>query len=208
MARLEPFGLFARMADSALVNGASNNIYFAVILHFVMGLGLAVAYAHYWEPRIAGAAYIKGLSFSIIPWLGTCFFFFPVFGAGMFAMKLNAGAIPVLGSLLLHLVYGFVLSLAYKPSAFHINLPSSLNRDESRRQADSQARGGAIGLLGGSIIGATAGVAATLALGLSQLQVANMPSSWILAALLFGCSCMGILIGLISGAPLAVQTDR
>lgn len=205
LARLEPYGLFARMADSALVNGASANIYSTVILHFGVGTFLAILYAKYWEPRIAGSALQKGLSFSLIPWLGTCVFLFPLSGAGMFASGLRAGAIPVLGSLFLHLIYGLVLSVTYQPGAYNLSVPSPLTVEEERRQAERQARGGAIGLLGGTIIGSLIGIVATLTLGLAQLQVASMPSTWLLAALLFGSCCLGVLVGLLSGAPLAIN---
>ena len=201
LARLEPNSIYSNMADNPLVNGASGAIYLAVTLHFVMGLFLALIYAHLWRPRVRGSAAVRGMTFALFPWFLSCTVLFPFFGLGAFALGLGAGILPAAGSLLLHLVYGFTLSLAYQPSAYNLSRRTSRTEFEEDLHAVRQAKGGALGLLTGATVGSCIGLAGIFTFGLGGLQMAGMPGSWLLLALLFGCCSMGLLVGLLAGAP-------
>ena len=168
LARLEPNSIYANMADNPLVNGASGAIYLAVTLHFVMGLFLALVYAHLWRPRVGGSAAVRGMTFALFPWFLSCTVLFPYFGLGAFATGLGAGILPAAGSLLLHLAYGFTLSLAYEPSAYNLSRSSAQEFQEDRH-AVRQAKGGALGLLTGATVGSCVGLAGIFTFGLGGL---------------------------------------
>ena len=51
--------------------------------------------------------------FSIIPWFLSLVVFFPIVGAGFFGADLDAGPLPAIGNLILHLIYGAVLGSMY-----------------------------------------------------------------------------------------------
>ncbi len=86
-------------------------IFMGWILHFIIGTILATMFVLVWEKRLPGNAPVKGMFFSLIPFLVAQTVAMPVMGAGFFFMNSPAPAMMVISSLLGHLVYGGVLGI-------------------------------------------------------------------------------------------------
>ena len=69
---------------------------------------LALVYARYVEPRLSGASWWRD-AVRAHPWLLSLIIFLPLMGGGLLGMNIGAGPLPILGNLILHLVYGAVL---------------------------------------------------------------------------------------------------
>jgi uncharacterized membrane protein YagU involved in acid resistance len=87
--------------------------------HLMIGTVLALSYAVIFYKRIPGNGAVKGLIFSLIPWLMAQVLVMPMmtmingmpFTSGLF----SGSAVAALGSLIGHLFYGLTLGLIYKP---------------------------------------------------------------------------------------------
>jgi len=85
----------------------------ASVLFFLAGILWAFAYALWFEPRLPGRDWLKGMAFSLLPTLVSWLVVLPLLGAGPLGLALGAGLLPAAGELLRHLVYGAALGLAY-----------------------------------------------------------------------------------------------
>lgn len=74
----------------------------------------AVVYAFVVEPRLYGPPALRGLLFSVVPWLTSGIVLFPLLGAGPFAAALGAGPLPMAGELVRHAVFGASLGSLYR----------------------------------------------------------------------------------------------
>lgn len=89
------------------------------LAHFMIGVVLALIYAFVFYSILPGPPIVRGLIFSLVPWLMAQLLVMPMmmvlngmpFSAGIF----SGSAIMAMGSLLGHLVYGFGVGLIYKP---------------------------------------------------------------------------------------------
>lgn len=82
------------------------------VAHFVVGAiiyGLAFANLRGMLP--GGSNLVKGIVLGIIGWLMMMVVVMPMMGAGMFAM--NMGMMATVATLMLHIIFGLVLGLAY-----------------------------------------------------------------------------------------------
>lgn len=85
--------------------------------HFMIGITLAVSYAVIFYNKLPGSTVIKGMLFSIIPWLMSQLIVMPMMSAvngmsfidGIFSGSISLAA----GSLLGHLMYGITLGIIY-----------------------------------------------------------------------------------------------
>ena len=77
--------------------------------HFMIGTGLAIAYAGFFTARLPGSAVVRGMLFGVAPWLLAQVVAMPMMGAGFFSGSLVAA----MGSLMGHLVYGAVVGTVY-----------------------------------------------------------------------------------------------
>ena len=84
------------------------------IAHFMIGTLLAAAYVLFWKDNLTGKPAVKGLLFSLLPFLMAQLLVMPMMGAGIFSMNTPVPMMIVMGSLIGHLVYGAVLGLASK----------------------------------------------------------------------------------------------
>ena len=133
-----------RSADSAVL---------AVGLHLLMGLVWALVYGGWFEPALAGPGWRKGILFSLIPWLLSIVAFLPAMGGGFLGADIDAGPLPIVGNLVLHMVYGAVLGGVYG-----IALEAGLDDTEAERaNAAAAERGMAVGIVAGVVIGLIAG---------------------------------------------------
>ncbi len=87
------------------------------IAHFMIGTVLAVSYATIFVSKLPGSSLLKGILFSLIPWLMAQILVNPMMGAGIFALNTDAPLMMVMGSLVGHVVYGAVLGMVYGTAA-------------------------------------------------------------------------------------------
>ena len=85
----------------------------ASVLFFLTGVLWAIAYAAWFEPRLRGPDWLKGMAFSLLPTAASWLVVLPALGAGPLGLGLGAGLVPAAGELLRHLSYGAALGLAY-----------------------------------------------------------------------------------------------
>lgn len=157
----------------------------AIALNLVMGLVWACVYGYIVEPRLSGPGWRKGVLFSLGPWILSVIAFLPIMGGGFLGAEIDAGPLPILGNLILHLVYGAVLG-----ATFAIDLEDWLDGSEAdRTHAEAAERGAIYGVVAGVIVGAVIGWLAG-----PQIEEFGSRGMVALAGALTG-SAMGALLG-------------
>lgn len=144
---------FWALGNNPLVERTVDSVVFAIGADLAMGLLLALVYARFVEPRLRGANWLRGMQFALIPWLLSLVVFLPLMGGGLLGMNIGAGPLPILGNLILHLVYGAVLGLSYA-EATEDWLDDT---DVDRGNAASAEQGAAVGLVAGLVPGLVIG---------------------------------------------------
>ena len=184
------------LVHNPVAERTADGVVLAIGANLAVGLALALVYARYVEPRLAGPSWWKGLRFSLIPWLLSLFIFLPFMGGGLLGMDIGAGLLPILGNLILHLVYGAALGLTYAEAA-----EDWLDdTDVDRANAASAERGAALGIVVGTIAGAILGWAAAPVFD----ELASRPLTTI--GIAFIGAAIGLGIGSFAGmnrAPVA-----
>jgi uncharacterized membrane protein YagU involved in acid resistance len=82
------------------------------LVHFGVGIGLALIYAGLAAPRLAGAPAARGAMYGALVFLGAQLIVMPLVGAGIFS---SGDPARLLGSLAGHLVYGALVGWFYGP---------------------------------------------------------------------------------------------
>ena len=77
--------------------------------HFMIGIVLAGVYAALFVGRLPGPGAVRGMIYSLLPWLVTQLAVMPMMGNGLF----SGSALMATGSLMGHLLYGAVLGGVY-----------------------------------------------------------------------------------------------
>jgi hypothetical protein len=152
----------AALVDNTVTEIATVNLALAIAVHLVAGIAWAIVYAGAVEPRVSGTGFQRGVKFGLIPWALSIAIFFPLLGAGFFAAGLNAGPLPILGNLILHLVYGAALGKVYASHAVWKE-PVSEVSEANIQVLEVAHRGMAIGLIPGAILGLLVSVVFTSA---------------------------------------------
>ncbi len=125
-------------------------------VNLVAGLVWALLYVAIFEPRLPGSGWQRGMIFSLLPWLLSLVVFLPLVGAGFFGLDLDAGVLPIIGNLILHLVYGAVLGYIYALSAVS-GIEEEAEDPLTTWSARWEDRGLAVGMIVGLILGIIAG---------------------------------------------------
>ncbi len=188
------------LTHNRVLDLAQNLLYLSIGAHFVMGLLLALIYAYFAEPRLMGAGWVRGVLFSVVPWLFSVAIFFPLVGAGFLGMALGAGPLPLVGNMVLHAVYGAVLGLMYEPEFDRMPDLESNNAENDRAMVHSEnlaAKGILIGLFGGLTAGGFIG--ATVRPEFQTLSISQ--ESTTLMIMLIG-GAVGALLGSYFGLPV------
>lgn len=122
------------LANNTLTQGTQTSFLAAVGVHCATGMIWALVYAALAEPRLSGPGWRRGVVFSLAPWILSLVVFFPAVGGGMFGLALGAGPLPVIGNLIVHLVYGAVLGTVYGPASdrFQTDTGEASNPEEAR----------------------------------------------------------------------------
>jgi len=137
------------LVNNPVAERTADGVVLAIGANLAMGLLLALVYARYAEPRLHGPSWWRGMQFALIPWLLSLVVFLPLMGGGVLGMDVGAGPLPILGNLILHLVYGAVLGISYaEASEDWLD-----DTDVDRGNAAASERGAAIGLVAGLIPG-------------------------------------------------------
>lgn len=87
------------------------------LAHFMIGTGLALAYASVFVSNLPGSPAVRGVLFGLVPWLMLEILVYPMMGTGLFAANTPAPAMMVVGGLMGHVVYGAVVGLIYGTTA-------------------------------------------------------------------------------------------
>ena len=80
------------------------------VLHFLIGMGLAVIYAAVFDRRLPGTAVVRGLVYGALVFVVAQVVFMPLVGGGVFS---RGDSELLAGSLLGHLLYGGVVAWTY-----------------------------------------------------------------------------------------------
>jgi hypothetical protein len=137
------------LVNNPVAERTADGVVLAIGANLAMGLLLALVYARYAEPRLHGPSWWRGMQFALIPWLLSLVVFLPVMGGGVLGMGVGAGPLPILGNLILHLVYGAVLGISYAEATEDWLDDTEIDRGN----AAAAERGAAVGLRAGLIPG-------------------------------------------------------
>ena len=141
------------LSENEITRNIGDRFLLVMLGNLVAGILWAMFYARYFEPAMRGSGWRKGATFALIPWLLSIVLFLPAAGAGFLGTSLDAGPLPVIGNLIIHLVFGVVLGALYE-----IGVESGLEGTAGDRYAAMTAeRGAAIGMLIGAIAGGIGG---------------------------------------------------
>ncbi len=91
--------------------------------HFMIGTLLALIYAGVFVKRLRGPAAVRGIVFSLFPWLVAQLVVMPMMGMGLFSGSILMAA----GSLMGHIAYGFVLGQVYGTCVSCVQIPEQLH---------------------------------------------------------------------------------
>ena len=147
------------LTNNQVLDLAAGSLYAAAAAHLAVGVLAAILYGYYFEPRLAGAGWLKGFQFSLIPWFLSLVVFLPLVGGGLFGFAIGAGPLPAIGNLVLHLVYGITLGAMYGPvgDIAADEFPHRGLADEPEVVARYE-RAAARGIVAGAIVGLIAGI--------------------------------------------------
>ncbi len=198
------------LTNNRVLDLAASSLYLAAALHLVVGVVWAMVYGYWFEPRMRGvdwlSDWLKGLTFSIIPWLLSLVVFLPLVGGGLFGAATGAGPLPAIGNLILHLAYGATLGAIYGPLG---DIPA----DELSREAPADGidvmthyeQTAARGIVVGAVVGAVVGiaVAALSSINPSAIAVGAPPVVFVPIAIAAGAVLGGLWgsIACLAGAP-------
>lgn len=201
---------FHALAYNSLTQSVSENVFLTTLAHFVLGVAFALAYAKSVDQLPGRNNWKSGLSFGLALWLLSGVVFFPLVGAGFFAMGLGAGILPIVGSLVLHLAYGLTLGAVYSPALARmgVNVGAQHAVDADGHTvlpaggSPNAEKAAAMGILGGSAIGAAVAGIVWLAVGPGKTAIMpGLPLDYALMAVIFFCVGVGLLIGFWTGVP-------
>lgn len=169
----------------------------AFALHLALGLMWALVYAAFFERHLPGEDWQRGMVFSLIPYVLSLVVFFPLAGGGLFGLALGAGPLPILGNLILHLVYGASLGALYGRMGERVLTESGVPVPEEAARLAKAERAAATGIVVGAVIGVILGVSGgRLFGGLGPVSEAGVVAALFWA--LVGGS-VGALVGSLAG---------
>jgi hypothetical protein len=183
---------------TALVQGAVAR---ALLIHTAIGIIVAVLYAGWVAPRLSGPGWRRGSLFALLPWVLSVVVVLPALGGGFLGFGLGAGPLPILGNLVVHLVYGATLGQLYgweDRQATSVERSGGWSTLADRAVESAEGIGTMVGGLGGAIV---AIVGALLVFrGGAPLSLAA------LAGLAFGAA-VGLVVGSFVGLMRASEPD-
>ncbi|HEY8446401.1 MAG TPA: DUF6789 family protein [Thermomicrobiales bacterium] len=179
---------FWALTHNPVTRTTEDRIGLAIALNLGVGLIWAIIYGFTVEHHMSGPGWLRGVRFALVPWLLSLIVFLPIMEGGVFGSDIGAGPLPVIGNLILHVVYGAVLGTIY---AANPEWPEGTELD--RTYAAAQQRASAIGIAVGLIVGAIGG----WLLGPSLEGIAPRGVIALIGALTIGA--LGLLLGSFIG---------
>jgi hypothetical protein len=188
------------LTHNGLTDLAGGNIYAVAGLHFLVALVWAGLYAYYAEPRLNGPGLVRGIQFSFLPWILSIVVLLPLTGGGLLGASLDAGPLPVLGNLVLHLVFGATLGALYGPLG---DIPAdSLARDASSDDLETTRRSELLtaeGILAGLAFGLLASIVAIALNTAPSVSVLGIPHAGFVLGTTLIAGAFGGLLGSFAG---------
>ena len=187
---------FYGLAHNPLIDLAGANLYVVAGLHFAVALLWALVYAIGAEPHLSGPGWLRGATFSLVPWLVSILVVLPLGGGGILGAELKAGPLPLLGNLVLHLAYGATLGALYGPlsdiPADSFPRTGAVDDAETRWRTELRT---AIGIILGVLLGLVASVAIDLSRNTPPggLVLGVPQAAFVLGAVLLGGAVGGFL---------------
>ena len=127
--------------------------------------------------------------------------FLPLLGGGLLGFALGAGPLPVLGNLILHVVYGSVLGALYAPGSDSIvDSPSHRPTGDDVWAVPSAERGAARGMLFGLGLGVVFGTIGALLSSVTGAQGLGLNPLAIVVAIALTGAAFGAMAGSLSRA--------
>jgi len=177
------------LSHNPVATHTADGVLLAIGANLAIGLLFALVYARYVEPRLTGPGWWRGVRFALVLWVLSLLVFLPLMGGGVFGLAIGAGPLPILGNLILHVVYGATLG-----SVVAIADGDGLDDTPAERaNAMAAERGAAVGVAIGVVAGAIVGWAAGPALG----GIDSRAATAIGIALILGAA--GLAIGSFAG---------
>ena len=150
------------LTHNRLIDASLADVYLAAGIYLAGGLLWAIVYTLV-EPRLPGAPWQRGVIFAMVPALVSLVVVLPLLGGGLFGVAFGAGPLPAIGNILLHAVYGAILGVVYGPfgdrDASTLERPEAVSGDTAPPSYEPMA---ALALIGGLVIGALIGLAASM----------------------------------------------
>ncbi|HEV2128708.1 MAG TPA: DUF6789 family protein, partial [Thermomicrobiales bacterium] len=141
------------LSENRIVDRVGGAFLIGLALNLIVGIAWALLYARFVEPWFGRSTIVTGMLFAMIPFVISVAVIFPLMNAGFLGSELDAGPLPFIGNLVLHLVYGGTLGLLYG-----IESERGITNRASERRANATAElGAAYGVVIGGIVGAIGG---------------------------------------------------
>lgn len=153
---------FRGLTSNAFIDVAGPNLYAATAIFFVGGLIWALLYGMVFDPRLQGPAWERGVRFALVPWLVSLLVFMPLVGGGFLGFSLGAGPLPIVGNLILHVVYGAVLGTVWGSAESFMDERMTLDDGEDLQASRVSELGAARGLGIGLALGVGLGLVGTM----------------------------------------------
>lgn len=143
---------------------------------------------------IAFPGWLRGILFALPPAILSLIVFLPLVGGGIFGVKIGAGPLPVIGNIILHLVYGAVLGAMFVVDG---SIDHTGKSDPAMEATLRQAEAGAgWGVLLGALLGGGGTLLVTLLVTTSS--AANVAGATI------GGAVIGAALGIVFGSMAAM----
>jgi len=143
---------------------------------------------------IAFPGWLRGILFALPPAVLSLVVFLPLVGGGVFGVRIGAGPLPVLGNILLHLVYGATLGAMFALDGSNDHIATGDPATEATlRQAEAGAGWGVL-------LGALLGGGGTL---LVMLLVTPSSAANVTGAMIGG-AVVGAALGVVFGSMAAM----
>jgi hypothetical protein len=192
------------------------SLFVSLALHLSVGMFWAIFYALVFEPKLQNyPSWQAGAIFAMLPFVLSVSVFPLLVGAGLFWSELRAGPFPIMGNLVLHLIYGATLGAIYGLAADRAEAPWDRQAEATAgrqtalmgRAETAAALGILLGIIGGGVIGVALGY--TLPFSAVEDLIGSWPVVMGVACALAGAS-VGALIGSMYGLtdPMAIPIEE
>jgi hypothetical protein len=147
------------LVHNPVATHTADGVLLAIGVNLAIGLVFALIYTRFFAERLTGAGWWNGMRFALIPWALSLLVFLPLMGGGFLGLAIGAGPLPIVGNLILHLVYGATLGAIVALAVGDGLDDTAAERDNATAAERGAAVGTVIGLIGGAIVGWLAGPA-------------------------------------------------